>query len=142
MRAASIRQPWAWLATHGHIGVINVDWPTTYRGEFLIRAGLKLVQRDYRALAEQLQAQLHIEVPPFDDLARVPRGGIVGIARLVDVVTSHPSPHFAGPYGWVLEHAAPLPFTPLAPPQGSAHLNWFGVPRAAVGLANHERGHP
>lgn len=134
MRCISLRQPWAWLATHGYTNLVNVDWSTDYRGEFLIRAGLKLVQRDYRQLAEQLQAQLHIEVPPFDDLDRVPRGGIVGMARLVEVVTAHPSPLFTGPFGWVLEHAAPLPFTPFKPAHGSAHLTWFGVPRAVVGL--------
>ncbi len=138
MRAVSIRQPWAWLYVNGHISVANMDWDTFYRGDFLIRSGLKLVQRDYRKLAEQLQAQLHIEVPPFDDLARVPRGGVVGMARLVDVVTEHPSPLFTGPFGWVLEHAAPLPFAPFTPPQGSAHLTWFGVPRTAVGLPNLE----
>jgi hypothetical protein len=36
----------------------------------------------------------------------------------VDVVDSHPSPWFAGPYGYVLENPRPLPFHPLRGRQG------------------------
>ncbi|MDR7331731.1 hypothetical protein [Roseateles asaccharophilus] len=135
MRAVSVRQPWAWLAANGHIELLNFDWTTSYRGEFLIRAGLKLVKRDYRALATQLRDQLDIEVPDCDDEAQLPRGGIVGMALLTGTYVEHPSPLFRGPIGWTLSHAQPLPFTPFNPPHSGPDLHWFDVPRAAVGLS-------
>lgn len=134
MRAVSIRQPWAWLAVNGHIDLVNMDWATSYRGEFLIRAGLKLVQRDYRAIAAQLRDHLLIDVPAFDDEDRVPRGGIVGMAHLTGVANDHTSPLFHGPYAWQIARAQPLPFTPFNPPHRGADLRWFDVPRTLAGL--------
>ncbi len=134
MRAVSLRQPWAWLATHGHLHLINMDWDTSYRGEFIVRAGTKLVQRDYLSLAAQLHAQLHIEVPAFDDVDQVPRGGIVGVAQLVDVTTDNPSPVARGPYIWLTSNARPLPFVPFNPPYAGSDLRWFDVPRTLAGL--------
>jgi hypothetical protein len=135
VRAVSLRQPWAWLAVNGHIGLFNMEWDTSYRGEFLIRTGLKLVQRDYRNLAAQLREQLNIDVPPFDDEARMPRGAIVGMACLIGVSTASTSPLFRGPFAWQIAHAQPLPFTPFKPPHRGADLRWFDVPRARAGLA-------
>ena len=40
-------------------------------------------------------------------------GGIVGIVDLVDVVTQSDDPYFYGPFGFVLENARPLSFTPM-----------------------------
>jgi hypothetical protein len=40
------------------------------------------------------------------------RGGIVGQASLVDVVTESKSPWFKGPRGFVLKHQVPLRFRP------------------------------
>lgn len=137
MRAVSIRQPWAWLIVNGHVGFANLDWPTSYRGEFLIRAGLKLVQREYRDTAAQLLDQLGIEVPHHTDEGRVPRGGIVGMAALTGMAMQHPSPAFRGPYAWLLAGARQLPFTPFKPAHSGPDLRWFDVPRAVLmaGLA-------
>lgn len=139
MRAISVRQPWAWLASTGRISLLNLDWTTSYRGEFLIRAGQKLIQRDYRETAAQLRDLLHIEVPPFDDLDSVPRGGIVGLAALTGVATEHPSPLFSGHFAWLLAGARPVPFTPFKPPHSGPDLHWFDVPRSAVELVQTSR---
>ena len=126
MRTLSIRQPYAWLITHGHKPVENREWSTDYRGRFLIHAGSRMVQRDYWATADYLREELGIEVPHFLEL---PMGGIVGAATLVDVVSHHPSPFFTGPHGWVLKDARPLPFVEF-----KGQLNWFDVPRSLIPL--------
>lgn len=46
-------------------------------------------------------------MPRFPDL---PRGGIVGRARIVDCVTQSDSPWFVGRFGFVLADVEPLPF--------------------------------
>ena len=38
MKALSIRQPWAWLIVNSHKHIENCDWPTKFRGRFLIHA--------------------------------------------------------------------------------------------------------
>ena len=35
----TVRQPWAWLLTHGVKPVENRTWKTSYRGPLLIHAG-------------------------------------------------------------------------------------------------------
>lgn len=124
MRTLSIRQPWAWLIVNGHKPVENREWSTEYRGRFLVHAGQHLVQRDYWRQCDEIKAQLGIEVPHFLELER---GGIVGAATLVEIVTEHPSPFFTGPHGWVLKDARPLPFVEF-----KGQLNWFDVPRSLV----------
>jgi hypothetical protein len=145
MRTLSIRQPWCWLITRPDLTtaearaealardlmktVENRDWSTGWRGDFLIHAGVGLVQRDYIECAEYLEEEFGIKLPDFRDQTQVPRGGIVGMATLVDCVTDHPSRFFMGPHGLVLENARPLPFVPW-----KGQLSWFDVPRSAVGL--------
>ena len=136
MRTLSIRQPWAWLIVHGHKTVENREWNTQFRGEFLIHAGVGLVQRDYREIQERALGELDIVIPDFTDLQQVPRGGIVGMAELVRVVTDSDSPFFFGPFGFELRNARPLPFVPW-----KGQLGWFDVPRSAVGLSALEVAH-
>lgn len=144
MRTLSIRQPWAWLITRPDLSdaaeraaalaadrmktVENRGQPTVYRGLFLIHAGASVVKRDYREQADLLEGECGIVLPDVDDLAAVPRGGIVGAAELVNVVTSHPSRFFIpGNYGYVLANARSLTFLPW-----KGQLNWFDVPRSAI----------
>jgi hypothetical protein len=47
-------------------------------------------------------------------LKKLPRGGIVGYATIVDCVTSHASPWFEGDYGFVLEDAGETEFYPMS----------------------------
>jgi hypothetical protein len=46
-------------------------------------------------------------------LTAIRRGGIVGIVHVIDCVTTHDSPWFTGPWGWVLRDARSLPFCPM-----------------------------
>lgn len=93
--ALSIRQPWCHHILHDGKDVENRTWPTRYRGWFLIHAG-----------------KAWDDGPPPDRLKDVPRGGIVGMARIVDCVTDMDSRWFFGPHGFVLRDARPLPFIP------------------------------
>jgi hypothetical protein len=112
MPALSIRQPWAWLIVHGFKDIENRGWPTQFRGAVLIHAG-KTLTRDYydeQASAIARAGLMPPGFPPFDEL---PRGGVVGQARIVDCVSESSSPWFiAGGYGFVIRDAMPLPFMP------------------------------
>jgi hypothetical protein len=94
IRALSIRQPWCHHILHDGKDVENRDWPTKGRGWFLIHASKAW---DY--------------APP-DRLRDIPRGGIVGAARIVDCVDSWDSRWFMGRYGFVLRDAFALPMVP------------------------------
>lgn len=110
MKALSIRQPWAWLILNAGKDVENRDWPTRFRGRFLIHASKGMTRDEYED-ADSLLAVVRpaIELPPFEALER---GGIVGTAMLVGCVTESPSPWFFGKHGFELRDAMPLPFRP------------------------------
>jgi len=88
MKALSIRQPWAWLITHGPKDIENRNWKTNFRGPFLIHTG-KEVSPDFNAIKKQCKQDLDIDIPAWQDL---PTGGIVGVSRVVDCVTESDSP--------------------------------------------------
>lgn len=117
MRALSIRQPWAWAIIHAGKDIENRSWSTSYRGPVLIHAAKGMTRGDY----EDCLAALHhislthpfptdLPLPAFEEL---PRGGIIGKARLSNCVSSSPSPWFFGPYGFVLADVEPLSFLPF-----------------------------
>ena len=110
----SIRQPWAWLIAHGWKNIENRTWPTGYRGRFLIHAAKGMTRAEYDAcLLFVMSTGMTIwQALPMFDSPQLCRGGIVGEAELVDCVTHHGSEWFTGPYGFVLDNAKPLPFTP------------------------------
>lgn len=118
MKALSIRQPWAWLIVNGFKPLENRDWWTGFRGEFLIHAGKAM---DDMSLAEIVD---YYEVPGVDpDKVELPRGGIVGRAKMVDCVSRSDSRWFHGKFGFVLEQARPLTFWPCP-----GRLGFFEVP--------------
>jgi ASCH domain len=96
MRILSIRQPWAHLIVSGAKNIENRTRPTPYRGPFLIHASKTIDKeacRRYRLDPSELET-----------------GGVVGVAEIVDCVTSHRSKWFTGPYGYVLRRRRKLPF--------------------------------
>ena len=105
MKALSIQQPWAWCIAHGHKRIENRSWPTKFRGEFLIHAGLRADYSDIDFIAKL--------VAPTAMPVTYEKGGIIGIATLVDCVTDSADPWFFGKFGFVLENARPLPFMPV-----------------------------
>lgn len=105
MKALSIQQPWAWLIIHGYQDIENRTWRTKFRGEFLIHASQRM---DWDAFQQVFEIVPDIDMPCA---AALPRGGIVGKATLVDVVSESSSPWFSGPWGFVLEGAEPVAFS-------------------------------
>lgn len=109
--ALSVRQPWAWLIVNGWKNVENRDWRTSYRGSFLVHASKGMTRDEYEA-AKLFIAACGFEgftLPDFDSLER---GGIVGVATLLDCVDEHPSEWFCGLYGFVVDEQRTLPFFP------------------------------
>ena len=86
MKILSIRQPWAYLITRASKNIENRSWPTNYRGPVLIHASLKIDKQ-----------------PCVDhglDPTKLETGGVVGIAKIVDCVTTHLSTHWLGCCLW------------------------------------------
>lgn len=129
--ALSIRQPWAWMIATGAKNIENRDWPTRFRGDFLIHASKTMTRADYEAarlfVAGMTWGDEVLDgLPAFSDLER---GGIVGQARLIDCVASHHSEWFQGLYGFVLEKAKVLPFAPCAGRLGFFYVSSFAEVR-------------
>jgi len=104
VKILSIRQPWASLIVDGHKDIENRTWRSHYRGLVLIHAAKRAQSKGARAFVEKTFGI----VPPLD----LPRGGIVGMATLVDCFEIHSSRWFEGPYGWKFTNPQPLPFIP------------------------------
>jgi len=106
--ALSVRQPWAHFIVSGKKDVENRTWKTNFRGAVLIHSSGNMdaiYDEDEEFIARALG------VPEFRiDGFQVFVGGIVGVAEVVDCVTSSASPWFSGPFGFVLKNARPLPF--------------------------------
>ena len=96
MKAISINQPWAWAILHAGKDIENRDWPTKYRGDVLIHAGLKFDASGLRFVEDQIGRKVAPEERP--------RGGVFGIVEIVDCVTESQSPWFFGKYGFVLRN--------------------------------------
>lgn len=107
VKALSIKQPYPHHIFHDGKDVENRDWPTKGRGWFIIHAGVSKSELD------------------MDDErdAALPRGGVVGVARIVDCVTEMDSSWFFGRYGFVLRDALPLPLIPCR-----GQLGFFTLP--------------
>lgn len=96
IKALSIKQPYPHHIFYDGKDVENRDWPTKGRGWFIIHAGVS-------------KSELDMSIPKE---AAMPRGGIVGMAKIVDCVTSMQSPWFFGKYGFVLRCAFPVQLIP------------------------------
>lgn len=125
MRALSLTQPWAFLVVHGGKNIENRSWSTKRREPFLIHAAKGMRQSDYDDAMEMAIGVNLIaasQVPPFGELER---GGIIGMATIVDVIPKTTWPHIPwhmfDRYGFVLEDIKPLPFYPC-----KGALNFWG----------------
>jgi len=103
MKAIAVRQPYAWLIVNGYKDIENRTWSTKHRGPLLIHASLKIAP-DWVEVWWACEDS-GIPLPDYADV-----GGIVGVVEVVDVVTTHTSPWFSGPVGFVLANARPLSF--------------------------------
>lgn len=152
MKALSIRQPWAWAILHFRKDVENRDWRaggTNLRDahglvgqEILLHAGKGMTRREYSDFVDaavSINQQRPIPAGPVFPAAQdLPRGGIVGRARLIGIihkagapdgdralVEAFHSPWFFGPYGLVLSEAKPTHFVPM---NGTIAPIFFDVP--------------
>lgn len=96
IKALSIRQPYPHKIFHDGKDVENRDWPTKGRGWVIVHAGVS-------------KEELDMDDPKE---ASLPRGGVVGLMRIVDCVKEMNSDWFYGPYGFVIRDAFPLPIIP------------------------------
>lgn len=96
IKALSIKQPYPHHIFHDGKDVENRDWATRGRGWFIVHAGVSKSELDKE-----------------DDLHQaMPRGGVVGVARIVDCVEKMDSSWFFGRYGFVLKDAFPIALVP------------------------------
>jgi len=117
MKALSIRGPWWWfilhLPEHCWKNVENRDWNylSNHRGETLIHASKEMTKTEYKEAVHFARTQCGVlsPLPSFDSL---PRGGIVGMVKIIGHVKSHASPWFTGPTALVLANPWPEPFRP------------------------------
>lgn len=117
MIALSIRQPWAWAILHlpelVRKDVENRDWPTRFRGKFLVHAGKGCTRSEYadavaciieaqeeRADALSLNDQIEPTRPP--PLYELPRGAIVGWSEILECTDHATSPWYSGAYAFRL----------------------------------------
>ena len=123
MYALTIWQPWAWAIVAGHKDVENRDWrprPSLIGQTIAIHAG-KRIDDEAISVVEEL----------CGEQPKIVTGAIIGTARLLQVVASHPSVwRSQSNFGFVLGEARPLS-TPL-PCAGA--LNFWRVPES---LASH-----
>ncbi len=106
--ALSIKQPWAWLIccapAEAAKDVENRDWPTSYRGPFLIHASKTFDQQGYEWVRVHFP---EIRMPAPHEFET---GGVVGRSELIDCVKHHTSKWFFGSFGFVLKDSKPLTF--------------------------------
>lgn len=126
MKALSIKQPWAWLIVNGYKDIENRDWQERnpglkFRGPFLIHTGKTFDYDGWLWVANNFP-----DISFFPACDAFKKGGIVGKARIVDVVDHHESPWFFGPKGLVIEGAQPMPFVPCR-----GQLGFFNVDMGA-----------
>jgi len=98
MRALSLHPPWPYAIFYCGKDVENRRWPTPYRGPLLIHASKTWDQKGYSFITNRMDEY----VPSKEHHVF---GAIVGIAELVDCVSSDDSRWFFGDYGFVLEDA-------------------------------------
>lgn len=123
MLALSVRQPWAFAIMKLGKDVENRSFATKHRGPLLIHAS-KLYDHE----GEEDLFRRGYSLPGFDSPSIHP-GGIVGIVKLIDCVSSETirslgaattdhqmrvarSPWYTGQMGWLLEEPRETPFVP------------------------------
>lgn len=136
MKVLSGRQPWWWAILHAGKRIENRRWNTKYRGPILLHAAAGYTSGEVVEALDWMMARELVKYPDWPGLESVPRGGIVGRARIVDVIQPgsmfYPDGvdrrwHMPEQYGFVLADVEPLQFFPC---KGALGL-W-----SAEGLAN------
>lgn len=116
MKALSIQQPWAWLIASGRKDIENRSWRTNYRGLFFIHAGKTQDVDAWDDLHREIHPVTGLRCPLIDITGApaegMQRGGIVGMAEIVDCVEDSNSEWFVGKFGFLIRNATPVAFLP------------------------------
>ena len=115
-KAISIRQPWAWAIVYAGKDIENRDWTTKFRGPVCIHAAKGMTRDEYEGANETIQkavgrvdqAWLNRWLGVTAAPSMLDRGGIIGVAEIVDCVVASESPWFFGRYGFVLRNVRPV----------------------------------
>jgi hypothetical protein len=99
-KAITIRQPWAHAVIQGWKPIENRSWPTKVRGTVAIHAAQRAEDKEFFDFIHKkgLGAQIALDMASARNL---PHSAIIGLADIIDCVTSSPSPWFEGPFGFV-----------------------------------------
>lgn len=156
MKALSLRQPWAAAVITLGKTIENRRWSTKFRGVFLIHAAKGMTKAEHASAVDFCEDVLGVarcfDIEAALQADNLERGGIVGIARLVDVVPPRPERmpegvdvgahyppalrehgwrwHMPEQFGFVLEDVHPTKFVPLV-----GHLGFFPVSDDVVAQA-------
>jgi len=142
MIVLSLRQPWAHVVVHLGKDIENRRWDTQLRGDFLIHASKGMTKNEYYSCLEFCRDVDPTIMSRFPLLKALPRGGIIGAARLVDVIppcsacVCEPDTgrvlkpcgvkhgwHMPAQYGFRLQNIRPSPvFVPC-----TGHLGFFNA---------------
>jgi hypothetical protein len=107
----SVKQPWAWLLTHGLKDVENRSRKTSIRGRVWIHASKTWDEEGWQWIKAQGLLTVGELVMCLTE-SRGQCGGIVGYVEIVGSVKTCYSPWFTGPWGWLCENAVPCEFVP------------------------------
>lgn len=114
--ALSIRQPWAWAIVHAGKDIENRNWPTRFRGPVCIHAAKGMTNDefdDFVVLSRTMFRKGLWKGDLIPERKALSRGGIIGVADIVDCVESSKSPWFFGRYGFVLTNVRAVEFVPV-----------------------------
>jgi hypothetical protein len=123
-KALTLKQPWAWAITQLGKNIENRSWPTKYRGELYIHAGVGWDSEGPKWIAQKFG----IEVPSHSEL---PSGVLVAKCHLTDcrhwTETSGEELPWSNESGfqWFLEDIEPI--EPHLPLQGKLGIFSFSV---------------
>ena len=129
--ALSVRQPWAWAIVHAGKDIENRSWRSgnpglRFRGDFAVHASKGMTREEYED-ARDFMERFGVFVPAPADLLR---GGIIGIATVVDVVRQSESDWFMGPCGLQLANPRSVPLIPAVGALG--YFEWIEADAAIV----------
>jgi hypothetical protein len=107
--ALSVRQPSAWAIIHSGKDIENRSKGSIRAGRMApgticIHAAIGLREDEYRYIAWRMQ-QIEVRCPPP---ARLPRGAIIGVVDVVEILDRSESPWFGGDAGLRLENPRAL----------------------------------
>jgi hypothetical protein len=110
--AISVRQPWAWALLYGGKDIENRNAHAVKfmkeRGPIALHASSGMTRREYEWAAAHMKT-IGVDCPSAQFL---PRGGIIGIIDITDIVKESSSPWWIGPRGLIVRNPRPVDFIP------------------------------